>query len=75
MACERLMVCTVEYDFLRWCGRAYAEVVAEARVAEGQGAVELLETEGEGHVFYISKPKSDKAKAMLDRIVSSVNGP
>lgn len=70
MACERLMVCTAEYDFLRWRGRAYAEAVAEARVGAGQGVVELLETEGEGHVFYFSKPDSDKAKAMLDRIVS-----
>jgi acetyl esterase/lipase len=75
MACERLMVCTAEYDFLRWRGQAYAEAVAKARVGEGQGEVELLETEGEGHVFYVSKPDSDKAKVMLDRIVSFVNSP
>ena len=75
MACERVMVCAAEHDFLRWRGRAYAEAVAAARGAEGEGSVELLETEGEGHVFYVYKPDGDKAKAMLDRIVSFVNAP
>ncbi|CAN6251492.1 unnamed protein product [Urochloa humidicola] len=72
MACERVLVCVAERDFLRWRGRAYAEAVAAAR---GEGSVELLETEGEGHVFYVYKPDGDKAKAMLDRIVSFVNAP
>ncbi|CAN6238084.1 unnamed protein product [Urochloa humidicola] len=74
MACERVMVCVAEHDFLRWRGRAYAEAVAAARGAEGE-VVELLETEGEGHVFFVAKPDGDKAKAMIDRIVSFVNAP
>ncbi|CAL4887977.1 unnamed protein product [Urochloa decumbens] len=75
MACERVMVCVAEHDFLKWRGRAYAEAVAAARGAEGSGSVELMETEGEGHVFYVFKPDGDKAKAMVDRIVSFVNAP
>nr|CAB3446550.1 unnamed protein product [Digitaria exilis] len=75
MACERVMVCAAEHDFLRWRARAYAEAVAAARGVGGEGTVELLETEGEGHVFYVFKPDGDKAKAMLDRIVSFVNAP
>ncbi|EMS52259.1 putative carboxylesterase 13 [Triticum urartu] len=35
--------------------------------------VELLETDGEGHVFYLFKPDCDKGKEMLDRIVAFVN--
>ncbi|KAJ1262607.1 hypothetical protein BS78_09G121700 [Paspalum vaginatum] len=73
IACERIMVCAAEYDFLRWRGRAYAEAVAAVRGREGEGTVELVETEGEGHVFFVSKPDSDKAMALLDRIASFVN--
>ncbi|CAM0874819.1 unnamed protein product [Alopecurus aequalis] len=72
LACERVMVCTAELDFLRWRGRAYSEAVTAARGA-GEQKVELLETEGEGHVFYLFKPDCDKAKEMLDRIVAFVN--
>nr|BAJ94871.1 predicted protein [Hordeum vulgare subsp. vulgare] len=68
LACDRVMVCTAEGDFLRWRGRAYAEAAAAARKG-----VELLETDGEGHVFYLFKPDCDKAKEMLDRIVAFVN--
>ncbi|KAL6634359.1 hypothetical protein ACP70R_027030 [Stipagrostis hirtigluma subsp. patula] len=74
MACERVMVCAAEHDFLRWRGRAYAEAVAAARGGE-EGAVELLETEGEGHVFYVYKPDGDKAKEMVAKIVGFVNAP
>ncbi|KAL5212681.1 hypothetical protein ABZP36_023528 [Zizania latifolia] len=70
LACDRVMVCAAEGDFLRWRCRAYAEAVAAVR---GQAAVELLETEGEGHVFHLFKPECDKAKEMLDRMVAFVN--
>ena len=47
---------------------------AEALAAAGKG-VEMLETDGEGHVFYLFKPDCDKAKEMLDRIVAFINAP
>jgi hypothetical protein len=34
--------------------------------------VELMETEGEGHVFYVFKPDGDKVREM---IVAFVNAP
>ncbi|KAK1617593.1 hypothetical protein QYE76_023110 [Lolium multiflorum] len=74
LACERVMVCTAEGDHLRWRGRAYAEAVTAARGGDGQG-VELLETDGEGHVFHLVKPDCDKAKEMFDRIVAFVTAP
>ena len=70
LACDRVMVCAAEGDFLRWRGRAYAEAVAAAR-----GGVELLETMGEGHVFYLFKPDCDKAKEMLVKMVAFINAP
>lgn len=70
LACDRVMVCAAEGDFLRWRGRAYAEEVAAAR-----GGVELLETMGEGHVFYLFKPDCDKAKEMLVKMVAFINAP
>ncbi|RLN07331.1 gibberellin receptor GID1L2 [Panicum miliaceum] len=79
LACERVMVCAAEGDFLRWRGRAYAEAVAAARGVgledAGGGGVELLETMGEGHVFYLFKPDCDKAKEMLDKMVAFINAP
>ncbi|CAO1942088.1 unnamed protein product [Urochloa humidicola] len=80
MACERVLVCAAEGDFLRWRGRAYAEAVAAARgggaLGEGCAAgVELMETAGEGHVFYLFKPDCDKAKEMLHKMVAFINAP
>ncbi|KAK3157923.1 hypothetical protein QOZ80_2AG0130250 [Eleusine coracana subsp. coracana] len=72
MACERVLVCAAEHDFLRWRARAYAEAVAAARGGDG---VEMMETEGEGHVFYIFNPDGDKAREMVHRIVAFVNAP
>jgi acetyl esterase/lipase len=76
LACERVLVCAAEGDFLRWRGRAYAEAVAAARGGGlGDTGVELLETAGEGHVFYLFKPDCDKAKEMLDKMVAFINAP
>ncbi|CAM0874840.1 unnamed protein product [Alopecurus aequalis] len=69
---DRVMVCTAEGDFVRWRGRAYSEAVTAAR-GVGEHEVELLETEGEEHVFYLFKPDCDKAKEMLHEIVALVN--
>ncbi|KAF0932098.1 hypothetical protein E2562_008635 [Oryza meyeriana var. granulata] len=70
LACDRVMVCAAEGDFLRWRAHAYANAVAAVK---GEAAVEMLETAGEGHVFYLFDPDGDKAKEMLDRMVAFVN--
>lgn len=74
LACDRVLVCAAEGDFLRWRGRAYAEAVAKARGGDA-GGVELLENMGEGHVFYLFKPDCDKAKEMMDKMVVFINAP
>uniref|UniRef100_A0A0D3F6L1 Alpha/beta hydrolase fold-3 domain-containing protein n=1 Tax=Oryza barthii TaxID=65489 RepID=A0A0D3F6L1_9ORYZ len=40
----------------------------------GGAAVEVLETAGAGHVFHLFEPDGDKAKELLDRMVTFVNG-
>ncbi|KAF7009414.1 hypothetical protein CFC21_023953 [Triticum aestivum] len=70
LACEKVMVCVAEGDFLRWRGRAYADAAARARGPEP--AVELFESDGVGHVFYLWEPATEKARELLERIVAFV---
>ncbi|XP_062186140.1 probable carboxylesterase 12 [Phragmites australis] len=71
LACGKVMVCVAEGDVLRWRGKAYAEEASRARGAEP--AVELFESEGVGHVFYLFEPALEKAKELLDRIAAFVS--
>ena len=70
LACDKVLVCVAEGDFLRWRGRAYAEAAARARGPEP--AVELFESEGVGHVFYLYEPATEKARELLEKIVAFV---
>ncbi|EAZ30906.1 hypothetical protein OsJ_14987 [Oryza sativa Japonica Group] len=72
LACEKVMVCVAEGDTLRWRGRAYAEAVVRARGGEA-AAVELLESEGVGHVFYLFEPGHEKADELLRRIAAFIS--
>ncbi|GJN27448.1 hypothetical protein PR202_gb15475 [Eleusine coracana subsp. coracana] len=82
LACGKLMVCVAEGDALRWRGVAYAEAVARARGSgpdaaaadddDDPGTVELFESEGVGHVFYLLEPKTEKAAELLRRIAAFV---
>ncbi|KAL6650803.1 hypothetical protein ACP70R_009728 [Stipagrostis hirtigluma subsp. patula] len=71
LACGKVMVCVAEGDALRWRGRAYAEAAARARGPD-EPAVELVESEGVGHVFYLFEPAAEKAKELLGRIAAFV---
>lgn len=66
LPCERAMVCVAEHDFLRERAKAYCEAVKRSGWG---GRVELLETEGEDHVFFLKEPRSEKALALMDRMV------
>ncbi|CAN6224714.1 unnamed protein product [Urochloa humidicola] len=70
LPCRRVLVCVAE-DLLRPRGRAYYEALA----ASGwSGTVELFESEGQGHVFFLLEPGSDEAVALMDRLVSFFAG-
>jgi acetyl esterase/lipase len=74
LACEKVLVCVAERDVLRWRGKLYAEAVARARGGCcGEPSVELFESEGVGHVFYLLEPAAEKAKELLDRIAAFVS--
>ena len=71
------MVCVAEGDHLRWRGVAYAEAVARAKKKRGAGeqppAVELLESQGVGHVFHLLDPEMEEAKRVLGRVAAFVS--
>lgn len=71
LACGKVLVCVAEGDVLRWRGKLYAEAVARARGCSELG-VELFESKGVGHVFYLLEPAAEKAKELLDRIAAFV---
>ncbi|CAL5031760.1 unnamed protein product [Urochloa decumbens] len=83
LACEKVMVCVAEGDHLRWRGEAYAEAVARASKEkcgddddDEQPAaveVEVFESEGVGHVFYLLDPEMGEAKRLLGRIAAFVS--
>lgn len=67
IAGERVLVCVAEKDGLRDRGVWYYESLK----ASGYGGqVELLESMGEGHVFYCMNPRSEKTVEMQERILS-----
>ncbi|CAN6241560.1 unnamed protein product [Urochloa humidicola] len=79
LACEKVMVCVAEGDHLRWRGKAYAEAVARARkekrgdAEEPAAGVEVFESEGVGHVFYLLDPDMEESKQLLGRIAAFVS--
>ncbi|OEL27534.1 putative carboxylesterase 2, partial [Dichanthelium oligosanthes] len=73
LACEKVMVCVAEGDILRWRGKLYAEAAVRARGGGDQARVELFESEGVGHVFYLLEPAVEKSKELLDRIAAFVS--
>lgn len=67
LPCKRVLVCAAEADFLRPRNRAYYEGLA----ASGwDGAVEWFESMGQPHVFFLHKPHSAEAAALMDRLVA-----
>ncbi|TVU14313.1 hypothetical protein EJB05_37774, partial [Eragrostis curvula] len=71
LACAKVMVCVAEGDALRCRGVAYADAVARAR-GPADAAVELFESVGVGHVFYLLEPAVEKAAELLRRIAAFV---
>ncbi|XXG61220.1 hypothetical protein AAC387_Pa04g2931 [Persea americana] len=70
LGCARLMVCLAEIDMLRDRGRVYYE---RLRLSRWKGTVEILESEGEDHVFHLFNPTCEHAGIMMQRFVSFLN--
>lgn len=68
--CQRILVLTAEKDFIRDRGRAYFEALEKS---EWKGEFEIMEADGEGHVFHLEKPTCEKAVSLMKRLVEFFN--
>ncbi|RZS17969.1 hypothetical protein BHM03_00050193 [Ensete ventricosum] len=67
LPCRRVLVSVTGKDWFRDRGKAYYEKLQESG---WEGEAELLETEDEEHVYFLSNPNCDKAAVELDRLAS-----
>ncbi|KAK9706680.1 hypothetical protein RND81_07G144200 [Saponaria officinalis] len=67
--CERMLVCVDKDDELREAGIAYYEAL---KGSGWEGKVELLETNGGGHVFHLRNPSNEKSIEFLKVIASFI---
>ncbi|KAK0582751.1 hypothetical protein LWI29_029104 [Acer saccharum] len=70
VGCSRVQVIVSEKDILRGRGWHYAQ---QLRESGWSGDLEVIDFNGEDHVFHLFKPTCDKAVAMFKRIVSFIN--
>lgn len=69
-ACEKMIVLVAGKDILRERGWLYYETVKKS---SWKGTAEIVETEGEDHIFHVLQPESEKAESLVKRLASFVN--
>lgn len=70
IGCKRVLVYVAEKDFLRERGWYYKEVLGKSGF---DGEVEVVEVEGEGHVFSVVAPDGESGLAMLKKVAAFIN--
>nr|KAJ0185288.1 hypothetical protein LSAT_V11C900500230 [Lactuca sativa] len=70
MGCSRVFIMVAEKDFLKQRGIDYMETLKKSK---WEGSVEFVENEGEDHCFYLFNPRSEKAKGVIQMLISFVN--
>ncbi|KAF8410032.1 hypothetical protein HHK36_002552 [Tetracentron sinense] len=70
LGCKRVLVCVAEKDILRDRGRVYYEALVKSG---WPGGAEIVETEGEDHVFHLFNPTCEKAVVIMKRLASFIN--
>ncbi|XVE70033.1 hypothetical protein DITRI_Ditri10aG0039100 [Diplodiscus trichospermus] len=70
LACDSILVIVAEKDILKDRGRFYYDKLVKSG---WKGKAEIMETEGEDHVFHIFNPDCDKAKSLIKRLASFLN--
>ncbi|CBI32438.3 unnamed protein product, partial [Vitis vinifera] len=70
LGCQRVLVFVAEKDTLRDRGWFYHETLGKSGWS---GVVEVMEAEGEDHVFHLFNPTCDKAVAMLKQMAMFLN--
>lgn len=69
---EKVMVFVAEYDPFRDRGVQYKEVLIKSGC---KASVEVVETLGEGHCFYLQDPDSMNAGLFMNQIAAFLNSP
>ncbi|KAI3943979.1 hypothetical protein MKW92_015168 [Papaver armeniacum] len=70
LGCRRLLVFVAEEDLFRDRGWLYYETL---RNSKWNGVVEIMESQGEDHVFNLLNPDSEKAVKMMELVISFLN--
>ncbi|KAH7567384.1 hypothetical protein JRO89_XS07G0061900 [Xanthoceras sorbifolium] len=70
LGCRRVLVCVAENDVLKDRGWLYYNELGRCG---WNGVVEIVETDGENHVFHLYDLQSDKAKALIRRLAAFFN--
>ncbi|XVE94862.1 hypothetical protein REPUB_Repub02eG0046200 [Reevesia pubescens] len=65
-----ILLIVAEKDILKDRGRFYYDKLVKSG---WKGKAEIMETEGEDHVFHIFNPDCDKAKGLIKRLASFLN--
>ncbi|KAL5231033.1 hypothetical protein ABZP36_029809 [Zizania latifolia] len=70
LGCARVLVTVAGLDTLSARGRAYVEAL---RSSGWGGEVELYETAGENHVYFLVKPDCEKAAKEMEAVAAFIN--
>ncbi|XP_021286480.1 probable carboxylesterase 12 [Herrania umbratica] len=70
LGCTRVLVCVAEKDLLKHRGWYYYEKLKKSGWG---GEAEIMEAQGEEHVFFLAKPTCENAVAMLSRVAAFMN--
>ncbi|XP_022766480.1 probable carboxylesterase 2 [Durio zibethinus] len=70
LACDGILITVAGKDILRDRGRLYYDKLVKSG---WKGKAEIMEIEGEDHVFHIFNPDCAKAKSMIKRMASFLN--
>nr|POE84533.1 putative carboxylesterase 2 [Quercus suber] len=70
LGCSKVLIFIAEKDDMRERGLFYYETL---RKSGWEGEVEIVETEGEDHVFHLFNPNCEKALALLKMLASFIN--
>ncbi|CAN0838116.1 Tuliposide A-converting enzyme 1, chloroplastic [Linum grandiflorum] len=71
LGCSKVMIMVAGKDFLKDRGDYYYQLLKES---EWKGEVEIVETDGEGHVFHLKDNACGNAVNMRKKICSFING-
>ncbi|XP_057547014.1 probable carboxylesterase 2 [Amaranthus tricolor] len=70
LGCKRVLICVAEEDVFRDRGLYYKKVLEESG---WEGDVEVFESKGEDHVYYLMEPSSSNSLELMARVVAFIN--